>query len=249
MRLVCLCLMLLCPVVCLAQVTSEVATGSVVEDASQFQLFGEYLLVPDKAELRTKPAACIKLNGIDDGSRVAVEAENRDWDLIPVVDVGSNTYLVVGTGKIRFRATVFNAETGLFDIELVALNLKEPDQPEPDEPDQPDNPSPTPDDSIPEDAFDNLGRRVNQWVSGLPGRKIMATAYKQAASTLRTDPGATIDSASQALVDSLKQSPDFGAYSEVWKQINADLDKRWPMSRGLMADFYDVIAIGMEAGQ
>lgn len=140
-------------------------------------------------------------------------------------------YMVMGDGQIAF---------------VIVEAVKPPEPPKPD-PDTPTPPGPSPD--VPADPFDNLGQRVATWAAGLEGRGSAAAVYRAAAKSLRENPSKTIDDTGADVVKGLNEAINYASYATLRAHINADLQARWPLSRGLMADYYDAIAAGLEAGK
>lgn len=118
------------------------------------------------------------------------------------------------------------------------------------EPEPEPEPQPTPD--VPDDQFDNLGQRVAKWAEGLPNRLEVASTYRVTAKLLRTDPQQTVNTAAAYLTDQQSKIPSIEQYNELKRNTSADLQQRWgnaPLSKGVLADWMDAVATGLEAGQ
>lgn len=153
-----------------------------------------------------------------------------------------DSYIVSTPGKHEVEIMVIGLDP-LFIEEITTTVINgEPIPPEP-------IPLPVP--PVPEDEFDNIGQRVAEWSAGIAGAKKAASVYRTTANLLSSDPTQTINSASAYLVDELKKLPEYNNFTQVRSNINADLTQRWdrgPMSRGTLADYYNAIAAGLEAG-
>lgn len=122
------------------------------------------------------------------------------------------------------------------------------DGPPPDDDDNPGpDPPPKPTPDVPPDAFGNVGQAVAAMAVQLPNNAQAAANYTKAAKALRTDPGATVNSVSAALALENKTKLDLPAYTETLAFVEAELNKRWPMSMGVLADYYTAVAAGFEA--
>jgi len=155
------------------------------------------------------------------------------------------------------RAVVFNAQQKQKTIEIESQCLdwesKEwvvttwivhlGEQPKPDDDDD-DEPSPQPD-TIPEDEFDNIGRRVAQWAQGLKHNDKAAEIYNAVAQML-LQPEATIDQTTAVLIKRLEELP-YDSYKPVWDQLNADLATRFDnIPRETLSRYYVAVAKGFK---
>lgn len=128
---------------------------------------------------------------------------------------------------------------------------------EPDGPDDPDDPDPPPgpNPSVPDDVFDNLGRRVASWAAKVDaahrGKAAELSAlYRDTASKLDEGRHATINAAAEVIADGRNKiltGAAAAAWGEFNKSLNGDFNKRWPMSRGLVVDYFGAIAAGLGA--
>jgi hypothetical protein len=112
----------------------------------------------------------------------------------------------------------------------------------------PEPPTP-PKPNVPTDAFDNIGQRVAEWSKALPQNKIVGQIYLDAAKALRSDRTATTDSVTVKIATDLRSKlSDPPIYSKLIQQISTDLAARWdraPLSKGVLADYYACVALGL----
>lgn len=221
------------------------------------EVFGQ-ISVPEQSDPHSKLIATLE-HDAPEGSQV-----KYSWDVSDGVDyerVGDRLFLWAPPGEHDLSASLIWVKFEIITIEVdgepkeirnlidfgqqqhrASFSVGEPEPPEP--PDPPDPPAP----DVPDDQFQNIGKRVALWATGFDEAGEVAEAYRDAASSLRTDPQSTVDSVSADLISSLKDDVDFDAYaSEIGTNINADLQERWPMSKGVLADYYDAVAVGLEA--
>ncbi|MEO1530282.1 MAG: hypothetical protein AAFX06_33235, partial [Planctomycetota bacterium] len=176
-----------------------------------------------------------------------------DEEPASVQAIGDATWLVSGPPRVFLSVTAIDFERQLFENEVITVEVsKRPDPVEPDAPDKPDetdDADPVPDDLVPIDLFDNIGRRSNEWATGLPGRRIIAGFYKTAAKSLNADPTKTIDQVGEQLNADVKGSIDGASYGEFIAKQQADLIDRWPLNRFVLAEYFQAVAAGLGAGQ
>lgn len=154
---------------------------------------------------------------------------------------GETVVVTVFDFSVTDGKPVINRKT--FKIDFDGKPDPKPDDDEDDDDDPPD---------VPPDKFDNIGRRVAQWASGLPRSGEAANVYRKCAKMLREDASVTMNVVSKTLTEGLKSSVDFGVYTSVWKNINADHTKRWNADRMTsteLAEYYDAIANGLDGAK
>ena len=249
-----------------AQITAETSVRTAVVNATGFEKVGSILLIPEGETVTTARVGLLLYSGID-GYQLTFKASNKLREPVPFENVGQGAYIILGSGKVwaDLTAVKIDFENQTFDIQNVESQLTidnpddgdddededEDDEDEDDEDDE-DEDDDEPDLTIPEDRFDNIARRVDLWATGLPGRKVMAGHYKAAQTMVIDDLSMTINDIGQALADNLRGSPDFPDYREFFQKLDADLTARYEEElslRGSLADYYEKISIGLEAGQ
>lgn len=245
MRLIFFLLVLLIAPFACAQIKVESCPVSVLEASDSVTVAGTYVVLPADDSPKLRPAVQMTYGGID-GFAVAIEAERIESGSkvpVPVSDIGGGRYLVFADGRAWVRLTAIDFANAKFEIEVTEIQGPEPD--EPDKPDEPDTPDPP---DLPDDLFDNIGRRVATWSASLANRVQYAKAYETAADNLRKSPSATIDSVNASLIADLQAITNFAEYrSQVGLKLNEDLKKRFPMAKGVMAEYFDAIAGGFRA--
>lgn len=112
-------------------------------------------------EKDTRPQAVGILPIETDAEAVRVKAEDVNRRRVRVEEHPflANTFLIFGTGKIWIDVMYVDFDDKKWDWDDFVIDLGDSDPDEPDEPDNPDNPD---DSKVPEDKFDNLGRRMDQ---------------------------------------------------------------------------------------
>lgn len=154
----------------------------------------------------------------------------------------------VGHFWVRVRGTHVDFEKKIFatideelDFFVDAIGPVKPDDPKP--------PKPEPLPTVPTDSFDNIGQRAAVWSKDLPQNKVVGEIYLTAAKKLRSDPAATTDSVTRDIASDLKSKlTNSTVYSKFVLQVSDDLTARWnraPLSRGVLADFYACVALGL----
>lgn len=178
----------------------------------------------------TTPAKFISVDAFksDAGGLTFIEARR----------VSEHEYLIESTGQITVIVTAF--DPGL-EKKIKTITLGEPPPPPP-----PPTPPPPP---VPDDLFGNIGKRAFEWSAGLAQPKDVAQCYREVAKSLRETPSLTVNAASEAMVAcrSNKLGPAIDAWKPFIDNVFKDLSSRWPLDKGSLADFYDAVAVGLEA--
>lgn len=136
---------------------------------------------------------------------------------------------------------LLNSGTG--HLRIVEIKGEVEPEPDPDEPDEPDNPEPDPD--IPEDEFDNVGRRANVWVKDQPQNDELAEIFSNFSREFLT----STDSINM-IVDRFKNEVnslirDDGFYTLFRVEFSKDLNSRLPMTKQVWSDYFNAIAKGV----
>jgi hypothetical protein len=190
--------------------------------------------------LAVSPAALITLQ--TDAKFSRVKARTSLFESVEVAKLSETEYLLVGPGKFAVEVTTFDPEKGI-DEKILTVELG--DSPVP--PSPPPGPMPEPS-VIPDDQFNNLGKRVREWSKDLPKRKELGGIYKDAAKSLTENPIMTINDATTLIVDNRTKllGTDLNRYSIVFENLNADLRSRWPLTRGDMVLYMQAVSAGLE---
>ena len=189
--------------------------------------------------LAVSPAALITLQ--TDAKFSRVKARTSLFESVEVPKLSETEYLLVGPGKFAVEVTTFDPEKGI-DEKIITVELGDILPPSP-----PPGPSPGPN-VVPDDQFNNLGKRVREWSKDLPKRKELAVLYKDTAKSLTENPIMTINDATNSIVDARAKllGTDLNRYSTFLENLNADLRSRWPLTRGDMALYMQAVAAGLE---
>lgn len=228
-----------------AQVQHKESTIWIVDGLKSPKLQANILRVDENSKPQLKQAGHVLI--VSDAAQVSVRAEDKSRNRIPVVKWDIGEFVILGTGKLWVRVTCIDFDKQIFQEDEFTIQVGKTPEPEPG-PDKPDDPEPEPK-PVPADDFDNIGRRVWSLVKGLPGRDKVSAAYLAGSVSLRTDPSVTQSQVGERLMADLARVPDYiREYAEFAELINKDVKQRWPLSRGVHADYLEAIAIGLKGG-
>lgn len=177
---------------------------------------------------------------------IKVKARKTIFENADIKKLNDNIYLLVGSGKYAVEITAFDPEKGI-DEQTIAIDLGEP-KPTP-EPNPPPNPTPGPNPPlpIPDDKFDNIGKRVSEWSAGLPRKLEVAAIYKEIAIQLEQNAALTVGEAGNLLgkkrTDLL--GSDLGSYSNFIDKLMNDLKSRWPLDRKSYSEYLLAVYKGL----
>ena len=206
---------------------------------------GDIVLADDVSKLEIREVARVKVNS--DASTIIVEASTADRGILPLVTYDANNYTVVGTGKIWISVLCLDFDKKLFFKETKTVELGKVTPPTPPEPPKP----PVPD--VPADSFDNIGQRVAEWAKGKSSNLELSKCFRESSDNLKSAQpeqlSLTITDQVNKLNERLKNVAGYGSYKEFIDGYNVDLQKRWPMSRGVLADYFKAVSIGFNPAQ
>jgi hypothetical protein len=238
--------------ICQAQITVKQLT--VVDRPEKSQTIGNFVEVPKDfkaipfnigfVEWKTEVPPDDLTITLTDATRAHVPFipqvnANKELTGFVVKQVGHFWVRVKGS-HVDFEKKIFSTIDDEIDFFVDKLETK---------PDVPFPPIPPPKPDIPADSFDNIGQRVAEWSKVLPQNKIVGQIYLDAAKSLRSDKTATTDSVTVKIGADLRNKlVDPQIYSALIKQVSLDLGQRWdraPLSKGVLADFYACVALGL----
>ncbi len=206
---------------------------------------GDIVLVTDASNLAISEVAKVKVNS--DASSILVEASDSNRDVLQVVTHDLNNYTVVGTGKIWISVLCLDFDKKIFFKEMKTIELGKVIPPTPPEPPKP----PVPD--VPTDSFDNIGQRVAAWSKGKPSNLELSKAFFKVSGNLKSaEPEQlrlTITEQVNSLNQELKSIAGYSSYQEFIDGYNLDLQKRWPMTRGVLSDYFKAVSVGFNPAQ
>lgn len=203
-------------------------------------LIGGVVVVEDISSMTTTSAALVTIDTT--AENIIVEASDIQRNRVEVIPIDKTNYLIPAKGKIWVEVLCIDFSKNIFLKETKVVELSP--APEPDVP-TPGPDVPTPD--IPTDAFDNVGQRVFKVVKGLPNNLQIRTIYKAASDKLKSDPTMTINESSVYIANELLKIAGYTTtYKDFIKFVNDDVVKRWPMSRGVMADYWLAVSNGFK---
>jgi len=148
----------------------------------------------------------------------------------------NRTFIVSKAGKIWIKVIGIDFESKKFLNEEITYTLQPLVPPEPPAP-----PAPT----VPTDVFDNIGQRTALWTVGLPRNLEIGKIYQDAAYNLRFNPNSTITEESNKTLLALRAVPDYDKYATFATNLNTDIAKRWPLSKGVLSDYWKCVGLGL----
>lgn len=231
------------------EITTEVVQTKVLTGLSSPEIVNGVILFND-ASSTPKFSLAAKIKVVTEAKFIKVKARKTLFENGEIVKLDQYNYLLVGNGKYAVEITTFDPDKGI-DETIVPVELGEPD-PTPPGPD-PTPPGPGPDPTpVPPDQFNDLGKRIANITNGLPLKKEVAKIYTDAAKELRENQSVTVNSVFDSVFK--KRVDTLGASNmDKWKPfvdlLNSDLRSRWPMARILVAEYFDVIAVGLSVSQ
>lgn len=203
---------------------------------------GEMVITKSAKDVKIKEIAVLDITS--EAAIINVKASNKDRSSVQVAKLSRNTFAVENATDVWVRITAIDFDKKIYVDEerLVKASTPDPDVPGPQP--KPDDPKPNP--TVPTDEFDNIGQRVAALVNGLSQNKEIAKIYLEASKELRTNPAITVTEANTKLRVALLALPENfeTKYGKVRDLINSDITKRWPMSKGVLADYWEAISKG-----
>lgn len=235
------------------QIKTEPMVGYRLAGVEGFTVIGSTVMVPEGSKPSVQPCGVIVIDC--DAKQITVKASNVKREpvkveQVPVSEGDNRKFLILGSGRVWVDITCIDFAREIFKTEEVVLKIPGP-MPEPDDPEpepEPDNPDPGPAPDVPDDAWDNIGKRVAKVSLGLPSNEAMANAYRNASGTLSGNPSVTIPEVAAALSEALKVVPNYQEYRNVVELINSDTAQRWPMTAGVLVEYWAAVALGLKAG-
>lgn len=230
----------------IAQLEVRVSKVAVLTEAINARTINTYIVF-DSEDSRPKfvPGALIDID--TKAKFVKVRARKSLFESTVAVKISEYQYLVLGSGKYAIEVTTFDPELGI-DEQSINVELGFSPSPEPEPTPEPEpEPTPTPN-PVPDDQFNNLGKKTQNWSKGLPKRKELAAVYRDAAKLLTESPITTINDATLMIADSKNKllGSEAVKYNVFFENLNADLRSRWPLSRGDLAAYMTCVAVGLE---
>ncbi len=227
--------LLLCSV-CFGQVT--VTTPQALSGLTDVRQVGDMLLVGEDSKPVLQSIGLIQV--ATEASNVIVKVTDSERNTVPVAKVDAKTYTVTQSGKLWVRVVCIDFTKNIYTDEESAFIVGPPLPPPPPPP-----PLPPPVPPVPPDAFGNIGQRVASWSVNLAANAAVGAAYAKWAKELKSNPGITVNDAAASMATDLRAVQNYSQYSNMTTQINADLATRWPMSKGVLADYWLAIALGL----
>jgi hypothetical protein len=230
-----------CAIAQISTIDATVEKAKAITGIASPRVVGDVILVDEDAKPVVSSVAILRVS--TKAKFVKIKARRSLFDLGVVTKIGENEWMLVGSGRYAVEITTFDPLVGI-DETVVEVVLGDPEpEPEPPAP-EPDVPTPGP---VPPDAFNNIGQRVAKVTAGLPKRVEVAGVYRFGAKQLREEPLTTVNSAFDRVFAERAAllGGDFEKYKPFVDLIGTDIKQRWPMSRGVVADYFDAVSVGL----
>ncbi len=214
----------------------------VVIETTESEKIGNFTVVPDNFVATPFRIAVLSWKTAVNREDIAIKVTDEKRRSVPYVTVNDSTIIVTQPGhtwvEVEGSTIDFDLKKSWKIREAVDFTLEPLTPPKPPEP-------PTPE--VPADSFGNIGQRVAEWSKSLPSRKLVGEAYLRNAVLLTSADGRnmTIDDVTKRLGTELLTIPDYPKFATVTSNINLDLATRWPVSKGVLSDYYRCIALGL----
>lgn len=223
----------------IAQIEVTVTKTQVLSNVTNAKAYYSFIMFDDDGNTpKFEPAAVIYVN--TKYKFVRVRARQSLFEGSKVLKLSESEYVLLGPGKYSVEVTAFDPELGIDEYSTV-IELGEVKPPEP-------TPTPTPNPSpVPDDQFNNVGKKVQDWSKDLPKRVELGAVYREASKMLTDSPITSINDATAYIADMKNKvlGPEATKYSVFFENINADLKSRWPMSRMDYALYLACVATGL----
>lgn len=224
-----------------AELDVSVTKSRVLSGLANPRVVGDVVLIDGDQQPKVTPAAIVTVK--TDYKFVRVKARTSLFEALPIEKLSDGSYLLTGPGKFALEVTVFDPEKGI-DEKVVVVELGEITPPTPPDPPKPPEPKPEP---VKPDLFDNIGQRVAQATATATKKLEVAKVYREGAVSLREDPSVTVNDVFEKVFQKratiVGVDPAWKPFSEL---LQADVQKRWPMSRGVVADYFDAVSAGLD---
>jgi hypothetical protein len=237
MRTITFLIMLLLAGNCYSQVVTT-QNAVAVTNLKNVKQYGDVLLAKEAPSIEFIPVGIIKVDS--EAAIIIVSVSDIERNNVPCSVIADKLYMVSTPGKLWVRVTCTDFEKRIHTEDEVTIVVGPPTPPKPPTP-------PTP--VVPPDTFNNIGQRVAAWSAGLPLNAAVGKVYLDGANNLRTNKNLTIDEASGVVSTALVSLPGYSAYSVFTNGLNTDVKTRWPMAKGVLADYWTCVALGFGVKQ
>ena len=240
-----------------AQVQASAETRYRVAGIEGWQSVEDVVFAPEGSEPVLKPVGWVTV--ASDAAIIRIKAETEDRRRLEVKQFTSTEFGILGTGTIWVDVTIVDFEKQIFDqdsfvIEVGPDDPPPPDPDEPDEPDEPDNPDPDePDDGeVPEDPFDNLGRRIDSQADEdnlqMDKRFAVAAMFADVADKMESREIKRASDAREYLNQQLRTLQTGPEWQATLKVADTDGRNRPPLDYPQTIAWYRAVAAGFKGG-
>ena len=223
-----------------ADISVDVKQAETLTGLINPKIVKDFVFFDDKSEPKFVSVALLKVT--TEAKFVKVKARKTLFENADITKLSETEFLLIGSGKYAVEVTTFDPEKGI-DEKVVAVELLP--TPTPPGPTPPKPPGPTP--IVPDDRFDNLGKRVAEWSRDLPKKSELATLYLQASKEINENSASTISEVGMNLNNRKNEllGPDLPKYQIFYDNLTNDLKARWPIGRKDYADYLFVVYKGL----
>ena len=227
---------------CLAQldfsIPTEVTKTQAIVGLQEPKIAGDMVITKSAKNVKIKDISLLDIKS--EAAIINVKASDVKRNPVEVSKLSRTQFAVVNDVDVWVQVTAIDFDKKIFVDETKVLKATNP-TPTP----QPDVPTPTPTPVVPNDQFDNMGQKVAELSKGLADNRVISKLYSDLAKELRSTPAMTVTEANTKLKNGLIAIPNFETnYGKVRDFLNTDITKRWPMSKGVLADYWEAISKG-----
>lgn len=230
-----------------AQIQTTAETRYRVAGIDGWQVVEDVVFAPKESKPRLVAVGWVTID--TEASIVRIKAETVDRKRLEVKQFTKDQFAILGTGKIWVDVTAVDFDAQIFEQDSFVIEVG--DSPSPPEPEPEPNPQPDPDDSeVPEDQFENLGRRIDASADSanlqVDLRNRHAEIYAAAASKMETREfvrTSDVKSYVQAELGKLRRGPE---WEQTLGMIAESAVRLSPLSWADTILWYKAVAAGLE---
>lgn len=201
---------------------------------------GDQVLVDKDAMIGKEAIGTYRV--ITEASIVTIRALNQKFEPVETKEIDEGFFFIFGSGKIRITVTCVDFDKKIFEQKEEVLVIDGNPEPNPDDPDPP---PPDPDD-VPDDEFNNIGKRIHTWSQGLPANRRFGNIYYSFSQKIVRDVR-TINQINADMNAELLRIPEFSEYQDVMTKLSAELNQRWsvqPLTKTALSNYWKAISEG-----
>ena len=226
----------------------EVTTKTVdtITGFERVDVYNDVVIVEGIKDLKVISAAEIRVEA--GAANVSVEASNKDREPTECKRLHEGVYLITQPGKHWVKVTAIDFDKRTYDTRTVVVTVSG-------KPVDPVDPTPGPTPKVPDDEFENIGRKIVKWASKIDDPTPVKTMFAEAVKEMENNPGATVGNSDSNPIkkvftfhrDQLNEQQsalDKTIFEENARLYSADRDS-WGNQK--FYDFYKVVIRALEA--